>query len=336
MPELPEVETIVRGLSACLPGRRIEQVMLSAAAAARILRTPVEQFARALTGARVAEVRRHGKHILLRMERPDDGAQVAWASSPQRPSASETPALHHGRQDASATHFWWIVHLGMTGQLICEPPGRELPRHTHAWFELDAGQERPGAPTGKNAYPAAGSNVCPTVLRYTDIRQFGRMEIVALLEETPGASPLPARLEELGPDPLAIGVAEFARRLRARKARVKALLLDQRFLRGLGNIYADESLFRARLHPAASARRISPERAAALWRAVRAVLRQAIAHGGSSISNYRDASGEAGAYQRRHQVYGRAGEPCLRCGARLRRALVAGRGTTYCPHCQRK
>jgi len=327
MPELPEVETIVRGLHGCLPGRRIEQVMLSAAAAARILRTPAEQFARALTGARVAEVRRHGKHILLRMERPDGGAPVARASGPQRPSASETPAQHDGRQEAGATHFWWIVHLGMTGQFICEPPGRELPRHTHAWFELDAGQQRPDAPTGKSVYPA--------MLRYTDIRQFGRMEIVAPLDETSGASPLPARMEELGPDPLAIGAAEFARRLRARKARVKALLLDQRFLRGLGNIYADESLFRARLHPAAYARRISPERAAALWRAIRAVLRQAIAHGGSSISDYRDARGEAGAYQQRHQVYGRAGEPCLRCGARLRRLLVAGRGTTYCPRCQR-
>ncbi len=309
MPELPEVETIVRGLHGCLPGRRIEQVMLSAAAAARILRTPAEQFARALTGARVAEVRRHGKHILLRMERA---------------AGSE----NHDRPGGLSAHFWWIVHLGMTGQFICEPPGRELPRHTHAWFELDAGQQRPDAPTGKSVYPA--------MLRYTDIRQFGRMEIVAPLDETSGARPLPARLEGLGPDPLAIGAAEFARRLRARQARVKALLLDQRFLRGLGNIYADESLFRARLHPAASARRISPERAGALWRAMRAILRQAIAHGGSSISDYRDARGEAGAFQQRHRVYGRAGEPCLRCGTRLRRLLVAGRGTTYCPHCQRR
>lgn len=325
MPELPEVETIVRGLRACLPGRRIRQVGLSRAARARILRTPAREFVRALEGASVADVRRYGKHILLRMARAGG-----------RKADTQPGSL--------SSHFWWIVHLGMTGQLICEPSGREAPLHTHVWFELDVApasqppprraqnRDVPGTPE-----PArTGGNACPTVLRYTDIRQFGRMEIAALREEAPGDGSLPPRLERLGPDPLAISEAEFARRLRARKASVKALLLDQRFLRGLGNIYADECLFRAGLHPAASARRISPRRAASLWRAMRAVLQEAIAHGGSSVSDYRDARGRPGAFQQRHLVYGRADQPCLRCGARLRRAVVAGRGTTFCPCCQRR
>ena len=304
MPELPEVETIVLGLRARLPGRRIERVVVSEAASARILRTPAPEFARALEGARVVAIRRYGKHILLRMAADD-----------------------RGRFEQGG--FWWVVHLGMTGQLVCEPPQQALPRHTHAWFELEPKRKGAAQRDGGEGGRTGGSR---RVLRYTDIRQFGRMEIVA----ANGRTRLPPRLEQLGPDPLAIPESEFARRLRQRTARVKALLLDQRFLRGLGNIYADECLFRAGLHPAARARRVSPQRAAALWRAIRWVLQQAIARGGSSVSNYLDARGQAGTFQQLHQVYRRAGRPCLRCGATLRRLLVAGRGSTVCPRCQRR
>lgn len=198
----------------------------------------------------------------------------------------------------------------MTGQLVLEASSQPARPHTHACFELGGGE----------------------TLRYTDIRRFGRMEVTP-----PSAQPrLPARLERLGPEPLEITEQAFIQRIRARKARLKALLLDQRFLRGLGNIYADESLFLAGLHPAAIGARLSAARAAQLWRAMREVLEQAIAHGGSSISDYVDADGETGWFQILHRVYGRSGEPCSTCGRKLRRAIIAGRGTTYCPHCQRK
>ena len=303
MPELPEVETIVRGLRTCLPGRRIARVVVAPAAAARILQTPPAEFVRALEGASVVAVQRYGKHILLRMAAGD-------------------------RDRFKQTGFCWVVHLGMTGQFVCEPSRQELPRHTHAWFELE--------PVQKDSAnkPAEGrrARVARQILRYTDIRQFGRMEIVA----PNGDNALPPQLERLGPDPLAIPESEFVGRLRQRAARVKSLLLDQRFLRGLGNIYADESLFRAGLHPAAGARHISARRAATLLRTIRSVLQEAIARGGSSVSNYLDALGHPGTFQQLHQVYRRAGQPCLRCGATLRRLLISGRGSTFCPRCQRK
>ncbi len=284
MPELPEVETIVRGLRARLPGRRIQEVAVTQPS---ILRTPAARFVRALEGAEVREVSRFGKHIVMRMQ-----------AVRSRRAARGSPLS-----------FFWIVHLGMTGQLIVSPSAQPALPHTHAWFELDREES----------------------LRYIDIRRFGRMEITE-----PSAQPvLPARMERHGPEPLEISEQEFIERLRSRKARLKALLLDQRFLRGVGNIYADESLFRAGLHPAALASRLSPARAGRLWHAVREVLQEAIAHGGSSISDYVDASGQAGWFQESHRVYGRGGEPCLCCGARLRRAIVAGRGTAWCPRCQR-
>lgn len=277
MPELPEVETIVRGLRAALIGRGIEEAGFGHR---DFLRTPAARIARALQGAVIQDIRRAGKHIVFAIEKRGE-------------------------------KFWWIVHLGMTGQFVIEPTGSEPRPHTHAWIELKGGRDS---------------------LRYTDIRRFGRMELVVC--EDPSA--LPARLARLGPEPLEIAEADFVERLLARKARVKALLLDQRFLRGLGNIYADEILFRAGLHPAALGSRVSRPRASALWRAIREVLEEAIAHGGSSISDYVDASGQAGSFQDLHRVYGRAGEPCLSCGAVLRRGIVAGRGTTFCPRCQHK
>ena len=303
MPELPEVETIVRGLRSSLPGRRIARVVVGPAAAAHILQTPPAEFVRALEGASVVAIQRYGKHILLRMAAGD-------------------------RDQFEQTGFWWVVHLGMTGQFVCEPSPQKLPRHTHAWFELESIQND----SAKEPTPSRRARGGRRILRYTDIRQFGRMEIA-----TPdGNNALPPRLERLGPDPLAIPESEFVGRLRQRTARVKSLLLDQRFLRGLGNIYADECLFRAGVHPAARGRHISARRAATLLRTARSVLQEAITRGGSSVSNYLDARGNPGTFQQMHQVYRRAGQPCLRCGATLQRLLVAGRGSTFCPRCQRR
>lgn len=189
------------------------------------------------------------------------------------------------------------VHLGMTGKLLLDGTQGI---HTHGTFVLDQG-----------------------VLLYHDPRQFGRIQ-------------WNADLERLGPEPLEIGLEDFVERLRRRKGRVKALLLNQRFLAGLGNIYVDESLAIAGIHPLAIASRLTARKVAALHQAMHDVLALAIEHGGSSISDYVDANGNRGWFQTLHRVYGREGEPCLACGTPIRKIIVAQRGTHYCPRCQRR
>ena len=289
MPELPEVETIVRGLRPLVTGRRILDAELPSAGAKgsgssvlrRILREPEWQnpgdFARAIRGASITGVRRHGKQLLFDLRLPNG-------------------------QGATRT---WLVHLGMTGRLTCENTPEARSPHTHLILSLD----HPGR-----------------WLHYTDIRRFGRWQ---LLDVPDGA------VCSLGPDPMEVGFPEFARLLRARRSMLKSLLLDQHFLRGLGNIYADESLFRARLHPAALAARLDRKQARRLYDGIRKTLRLAIAAGGSSIANYVDGLGNAGYFQHEHQVYQRTGDPCLRCGTRIRRMIIASRSTHFCPRCQR-
>ena len=194
-----------------------------------------------------------------------------------------------------------VVHLRMTGNLLVNGvPGE----HTRASMTLDDG----------------------TAVVFQDIRKFGRWE---------WSERLPGRLAALGPEPLDVDCDEFATRLRSRRARLKALLLDQEFLRGLGNIYADEALFRSRLHPLRSAAGVGPHKARDLHGAIQAVLRNAIDAGGTSIRDYRDSQGAPGGFQRQIRIYGRDGEPCVNCGTRVRRVLVAQRSTHFCPRCQR-
>ncbi len=195
-----------------------------------------------------------------------------------------------------------VVHLRMTGNLLVNGA---FGTFTRASMSLDDG----------------------TAVVFQDVRKFGRWQ---------WSERLPARLAALGPEPLEIGRDEFAARLRSRRARLKALLLDQEFLRGLGNIYADEALFRARLHPLRSGAEVGPRKARTLHAAIQAVLRDAIAAGGASIRDYRDSRGEQGEFQRQIQIYGRAGEPCVTCATQVRRVLVAQRSTHFCPRCQRR
>jgi formamidopyrimidine-DNA glycosylase len=164
-------------------------------------------------------------------------------------------------------------------------------------------------------------------LRYTDIRRFGRMLLVP-------ESKLAEFTGQLGQEPLEISAEEFCRKLGSRRARVKALLLDQRVLRGIGNIYADESLFRARLHPARIAANLTKKQLLALHGAVRKVLAEAIRSRGSSISDYVDSNGNRGEFQFKHRVYQRDGKPCLRCKAKIKWLVVAGRSSHFCPICQ--
>lgn len=196
------------------------------------------------------------------------------------------------------------MHLGMTGQLLWN--GTAGP-YTRAIIELDG--ELDGG-----------------VLIYDDPRQFGRVEYSAKM---------PVSVERVGPDPLTLSFDEFHARLASHRSSIKPLLLNQTFLGGLGNIYTDEALFAARIHPRTQTKRISRKRSAELFAAIQEVLAAAIEHRGSSVSDYVDGDGERGDFQSHHQVYGKADEPCPRCGTAIRRVVVAQRGTHFCPRCQR-
>jgi formamidopyrimidine-DNA glycosylase len=163
-------------------------------------------------------------------------------------------------------------------------------------------------------------------LLYEDIRMFGRVRWSPARRDRIGA---------LGPDAISVTLDQFEQRLGGRKTSIKALLLNQAFIAGVGNIYADEALFRAGLHPKALTSRVRGDRAARLHKAIGEVLRQAIDEGGSSISDYVDADGRAGTFQLLHRVYGREGQPCVQCGAPIRRIVLAQRSAHYCPRCQK-
>jgi formamidopyrimidine-DNA glycosylase len=203
-----------------------------------------------------------------------------------------------------------LFHLKMTGRFLWSRPGRPRGRHVHLVLHFQ-GPDRE--------------------LHFEDVRKFGLVRCRPL--EGLAACP---ELRALGPEPFDISAAEFAARLKARRGRMKSLLLDQSFLAGVGNIYADEALFEAGIHPLAAAASLSRARADRLWTAVRDVLARAIAAGGSSIRDYRNADGELGSFQDEHKVYGRDGEPCPRCGGPIRRAVIGGRSSHYCPRCQKK
>jgi formamidopyrimidine-DNA glycosylase len=198
----------------------------------------------------------------------------------------------------------WIVHLGMTGRLLVTTPDAPVEPHTHARLRLKSGKE----------------------LRFADPRRFGRLELRDLRREKAFAAP--------GAEPLAIVVEDFAALFRGRKLAIKAALLNQSLLSGVGNIYADESLFRAGIRPRRQAGRLTRDELARLHAALQQVLQHAIQLGGSSVSDYVDANGVRGFFQLEHGVYQRDGEPCRTCGTMIRKIIVAGRGTHYCPRCQ--
>lgn len=200
----------------------------------------------------------------------------------------------------------WIVHLGMTGRLLVSAATEPVPPHTHAILSLASGRE----------------------LRFVDARRFGRLA----LHPVPGPA---ACFAGPGREPLTISAADFRALFRSRKLPMKAALLNQKLLHGVGNIYADESLFKAGIRPTRMAGRLTRERLDRLHGALQSVLRKAIELGGSSVSDYVDADGAAGFFQLEHRVYLRTGKPCVACGTPIRRILLAGRGTHYCPHCQR-
>jgi len=198
-----------------------------------------------------------------------------------------------------------LVHLGMTGNLASRAAADVHEKHTHVWMLLDDGRE----------------------LRYTDPRRFGRMAYLA-------GDAISEELKRFGADPLLVTAADFLARIKSRHSRIKALLLDQSVLRGVGNIYADESLWRAKIHPAKVGSSLSKPQIAALRRVLQEILKKAIVMRGSTIADFQDGAGEPGEYQKHHRAYGREGHKCYRCAATIRRTIVAGRSSWYCPKCQ--
>lgn len=298
MPELPEVETIARGLAKRVTGDAIESVWIGEKP--EPLKSPAKQIAAALHQARIAGVRRVGKHIVFDLSR-----QPAVPSGQQRRSR-DTNRVKRG-QDARATageapalRNQFIVHLGMTGKLLVVAADAEVERHTHAIVRLASGRE----------------------LRFVDPRRFGRLAVAE-------------RFDGTGAEPLDVGFELFTGLFRGRRTPIKNALLNQKLLRGVGNIYADESLFRAGLRPRRRAARLTRDDLRRLYDALQQVLNQAIAAGGSSISDYVDSEGDPGSFQFEHRVYGREGEPCSVCETPIKRVVLAGRSAHYCAKCQK-
>ena len=275
MPELPEVETVVRGLRASVIGDRIESVWIGPRH--QPLKSPAAEIVSTLEGATIISVRRMGKHIVVDLSRSPDH------------QITRSPDEH------------WIVHLGMTGQLVVSRPDAEIPKHTHLIARLESGRE----------------------LRFTDPRMFGKLAVTH--EFDPG-----------GIEPLDMTFEQFVPLFRRRKTPIKSALLNQQLLRGVGNIYADEALFRARVRPRRRAASLTREELKRLYDSVRQVLQEAIVAGGSSVDDYVNANGERGLFQLQHRVYGREGERCLRCRkSPVKRVVIAGRSSHYCPKCQK-
>jgi formamidopyrimidine-DNA glycosylase len=258
MPELPEVETVARGLREVLPGRRVLSVRLGKT---DFIDDPAA-LEQELPGGTFARIRRLGKYLLLDLE-------------PRKTPAEETSLL---------------IHLGMTGQISVCPPDTPVELHTHVFLALDDGRE----------------------LRYNDVRRFGRMALLAN-----GAHE--RVLGGLGVEPLEVS---------------EAVLLNQSVVRGIGNIYADESLWRAKIHPEKIGAQLQDDELRRLHRAVQHILREAIRLRGSSVSDYVDLDGGRGEFQQKHRAYQHDGKKCYRCGTIIRRIIVAGRSTHFCPQCQ--
>jgi formamidopyrimidine-DNA glycosylase len=272
MPELPEVETVRRGLEARVLGRRIDAVEIG--------------HPQAITGS--AEVfRRETRGVIVRLQRK-----------------GKALALELGSPDGQPARFL-LVRLGMTGQVTVVKREQPVESHTHVRLKLDNGEE----------------------IRYTDARRFGRLRCCTREE-------LDEVFARLGPDAPSITAAEFLAALAGRRTPIKSWLLNQARLAGVGNIYADEALYAARIHPLAEAGRLNSPQARALHRAVERVLGRAVELQGTSFRDYIDIDGRPGRFAAQLKVYQREGEPCRRCGAKIRRVVISGRSSHFCPHCQ--
>jgi formamidopyrimidine-DNA glycosylase len=315
MPELPEVETIARGVHERLRGDRIVEAWFGSHR--EPFKTPPARQAKGLEGRRILAVHRIGKHIVCELGRAegsvhphpsrkrDEKQVLRLRCAPLRMTRAGVGDPDAGLGELeSKREAQWIVHLGMTGRLLVTTPDAPLAPHTHARLLLASGQE----------------------LRFVDPRRFGRLEFRDLSRD--------AGFRAAGADPLTVTEEEFARLFRPRRLAIKTALLNQKLLSGVGNIYADESLFRAGIRPRRLCGRLTRAELEGLRVALHEVLDNAVRLGGSSVSDYVDADGKRGFFQLEHCVYLRAGLPCRRCQTPIRRIVLGGRGTHYCPKCQ--
>jgi formamidopyrimidine-DNA glycosylase len=293
MPELPEAQTIATQLDRCTRGATVRSVRVTCR---KIVRVESGTLAAALTGRRIESVSRRGKRVVMNLS-------------------------------GEAT---LVFRLGMTGQIIVAEADAPRDRHVHVRIMLDSGERE---------------------LRYRDVRKFGSLWFTepphscgaesaphqpgpsASVNGVTGHNRPATGIDTLGPEPLEVSPADFARLLR-RNRQIKALLLDQSAIAGVGNIYCDESLHAAGIHPLTRAADVETARARRLHRALRRILTAAIRAGGSTLRDYRSANGDEGQFQIKHRVYGRQGRPCPKCGATIIRIQAAGRSSHLCPACQ--
>ncbi len=304
MPELPEVETIARGVNRRVRGDRIVQAWFGKRP--QTFKTPTSRQAKGLAGRTILSVHRTGKHIVFELSADASGVRQKSSGAPSADTKANQATAPAAQSDAQ-----WIVHLGMTGRLLIATPDAPVAPHTHARLDLASGNE----------------------LRFVDPRRFGRLEFRDL--SIRGGSRGDTAFEAPGAEPLTIGERAFADLFSQRRMPIKAALLNQSLLAGVGNIYADESLFQAGIRPRRRTNRLTAAELEKLRLALREILTHAIRLGGSSVSDYVDADGERGFFQLEHCVYQRTGEPCRLCQTTIRRIELAGRGTHYCPTCQR-
>lgn len=272
MPELPEVETVRRGLESQVSGKKIKEVDVLWPA---IIASPaVDEFKKSLQNQGILRVGRRGKFLLFYLS---DGTLIS--------------------------------HLRMEGKYILVKASESLDKHTHVVFRLEGDEE----------------------LRYLDVRKFGRMSLVARGEEDGHPS-----LKKLGPEPTydAFDYFYMKERLTKHKKSIKALLLDQSLVAGIGNIYADEVLFEAGILPERPASSIEETEAVRLYESIVTKMEAAVKAGGTTIRTYENAFGETGHFQNSLHVYGQTGQPCHICGTLIEKTKVAQRGTHFCPQCQ--
>ncbi|MBU2591701.1 MAG: bifunctional DNA-formamidopyrimidine glycosylase/DNA-(apurinic or apyrimidinic site) lyase [Nitrospinota bacterium] len=287
MPELPEVETIVRGLAKVIVGQKIISLKTTALKGDKIIIEDIKtssnlpsivggvkkKFISAVIGSTIKGINRRGKSIIIEL---------------------------------SGGHSL-IVHLKMTGQLIYTDSSDKVIKHTHLIFNLSDGKE----------------------LRYVDVRRFGYIKIFPsenIFLEHP--------LDTLGHEPIEIKIGELRELLSNHKIRMKSFLLNQSFMSGIGNIYADEILHRSHMHPLKISSNLSGKETAKLHKMIKEVLREAIEHRGSTIRDYVTSTGEAGDFQKMHRVYNKEGKPCRCCQGKIIKIRAGGRSTFFCPACQ--
>ncbi len=272
MPELPEVETIVRGLKRTVLGKKMKAITI---VPSRVLHNKLGYFKRNLIGLKIIDVKRRGKNIILQLS----GGNLI------------------------------LIHLGMTGNLIYLKKPAPLKKHDHLNMEFSDKSQ----------------------LRYNDPRKFGKFKLVksSRIENI-------GDLKSLGPEPLEITENDFIRLLQTRRGRIKSTLLNQKFIAGIGNIYADEVLFEAKIHPEEKPCNINSNRLKKLHQAIQEILKKAIKAGGSSIDNYLTVEGKQGFFQLQHKAYGKKGMPCPRCNTKIKRIVLNQRSSYFCPKCQRE